>query len=151
MQIAAKSAESRASWGPRELHEATHFPYRSWCAACVGGRGIASPHKQTSKCTDDEGTRRPVVAMDYFFMNTKGESLATLLAMKDARSGSVFASIVPSKGATEDWVAQRAARFIERLGISEVTLKSDTEPAIISLRTDIRANSKIDVGENRGR
>ena len=25
-------------------HEKLHFPFRSWCEACVKGRGVASPH-----------------------------------------------------------------------------------------------------------
>ena len=29
----------------REERELTHFPYRSWCADCVRGRGIASHHQ----------------------------------------------------------------------------------------------------------
>ena len=27
-----------------EEHEKTHLPYRSWCKACVKGRGKAMPH-----------------------------------------------------------------------------------------------------------
>ena len=33
----------------REDHEATHFPYRSWCQSCVAGRGVASPHVRSDK------------------------------------------------------------------------------------------------------
>ena len=29
----------------REEHEATHLPYRSWCAHCVRGRGRSNAHK----------------------------------------------------------------------------------------------------------
>ena len=31
----------------REEHEATHARYRSWCIACVRGRGIAVKHHRT--------------------------------------------------------------------------------------------------------
>ena len=27
-----------------EAHEFTHLPYRSWCAHCVAGKGVSSPH-----------------------------------------------------------------------------------------------------------
>ena len=66
----------------RETHEATHFPYRSWCPSCVRGRGIASPHRSGDKEEDEMAVRRAVIAMDYFYMNTKDEPIATLLAMK---------------------------------------------------------------------
>ena len=38
--------------------------------------------------------RRPVVSMDYFFMN-KDEEKATMIAVKDEKHGCVHASVVP--------------------------------------------------------
>ena len=29
-----------------EEHEITHLPYRSWCWACVRGRGKEAPHRR---------------------------------------------------------------------------------------------------------
>ena len=36
----------------REIHEATHVPYRSWCRHCVRGRGRNAPH--TRRGEEDE-------------------------------------------------------------------------------------------------
>ena len=30
----------------RAAHEATHLPFRSWCAECVAGRRDNTPHRQ---------------------------------------------------------------------------------------------------------
>jgi len=113
----------------------------------VGGRGIASPHGHVEKSEEEKESRRPVIAMDYFYMNSKDNPSATLLAMKDEKSATVFASVVPSKGVSEEWVAERAARFVNKLGYKEVTLKSDTEPAMVALRGEIREKCQAEALE----
>ena len=48
-------------------HEVTHFPYRSWCEHCVGGKARSRPHKYESDRSDGV----PVIGLDYCFMNKK--------------------------------------------------------------------------------
>ena len=50
-----------------DRHNIDHYPYRSWCRACVSGRGRALPHRRTN------GKRQiPTLAFDYCFINRNG-------------------------------------------------------------------------------
>ena len=43
-----------------DRHNIDHFPYRSWCRACVSGRGRSLPHRRTN------GKRKiPTLAFAY--------------------------------------------------------------------------------------
>ena len=50
-----------------EEHEKTHLPFRSWCKACVKGRGVASPHARR----DGVNTGVPHIDIDYCFPRAK--------------------------------------------------------------------------------
>ena len=50
----------------REEHEATHVPFRDWCAHCMMGRGRT--HHHVAKQKSEDQSRRHIIAMDYFFM-----------------------------------------------------------------------------------
>ena len=54
----------------REEHALTHVPYRSWCAHCVRGRGIESPHP---RCEGRPEDAVPLIAGDYGFPGGKKE------------------------------------------------------------------------------
>ena len=148
----AESAEAKVALRPkgptkqeREEHECTHIPFRTWCHICTGARGVASPHLREERTEDS--SRRPVICMDYFFMNTEDNPITKMLILKDDKSGQGMATIVPAKGTAAEWVITRAVKFVDRLGYKEITLKSDTEPAIIAVRNDIRAKVKADSTE----
>ena len=72
--IADEVEESRSLPNPVLPDQATidrhwidHFPFRSWCGACIGGRGRASPHLRT------DGKRKiPTLAFDYCFISKTG-------------------------------------------------------------------------------
>ena len=57
---------SKPTLREREEHEATRVPFRDWCAYCMMGRGRTHHHVMKKKSEDQ--SRRPVIAMDYFFM-----------------------------------------------------------------------------------
>ena len=70
-EVAAPDWRVRA--GPRSKptqrereHEATHVPFRDWCAHCMMGRGRA--HHHVAKQKSEDQSRRPIIAMDHFFM-----------------------------------------------------------------------------------
>ena len=46
----------------REEHEATHVPFRDWCAHCMMERGRTHHHIAKQKSEDE--SRRPIIAMD---------------------------------------------------------------------------------------
>ena len=50
----------------REEHEATHVPFRDWCAHCMMGRGRT--HHHVAKQKSEDQPRRLVIAMAYFFV-----------------------------------------------------------------------------------
>ena len=49
------------------------------------------------------------------------------------------------KGVEEPWTVERVAKFIDLLGYREITLKSDTEPAIIAFRNRVAETCKAEV------
>ena len=57
---------SKPTQREREEHEATHVPFRDWCAYCMMGRGRT--HHHVTKQKSEDQSRRPIIAMDYFFM-----------------------------------------------------------------------------------
>ena len=56
-----------------------------------------------------------------------------------------MSSVILKKGIEEPWANERVAKFINSLGCKEITLKSDTEPAIIALRNTVAENCKAEV------
>ena len=50
------------------------------------------------------------------------------------RHRNIMSSVVLKKGIEEPWASERVARFINSSGYKEITLKSDTERAIIAFR-----------------
>lgn len=105
-----------------ELHNATHVPFRSWCAFCVAGKAKCNPHFR--KATDRVSGVR-VVDIDYAFLGQEGDLkpdeveedeisvpavsssgtetqpdavCLTVLVLRDRDSKYVTASVVPRKG-----------------------------------------------------
>ena len=89
----------------REAHEATHVPFRDWCAHCMIGRGRTHIAKQNS---EDE-SRRPIIAMDYSFMEMESapraqsisEESITCVAVKEDRHQNIMSSVALKKGVEE--------------------------------------------------
>ena len=46
-----------------------HSKYRSWCEACVEGRGIGEPHLMATK----QESKIPTLAFDYLFVTSGGD------------------------------------------------------------------------------
>ena len=100
-------------------HCVTHYPYRAWCRHCVEGRGREFGHDAQRGDKDVRAT--PVVSFDYAFLSDSGdvvtqdefeaarETAAKVLVVRDSKSKSVFAHIVPSKGGRRGRVCRRLA------------------------------------------
>ena len=127
-----------------EEHNATHYPYRSWCEFCVKARGEGE-HHHSSKETGR--SQVPVIAFDYLFI-TNGRVMRrhelseeerervkmTILVVKDTKSRCIFAHAVRRKGADEDgYAVARLVEDIKWLGYTKVIPKSDCEGAILRL------------------
>ena len=101
-------------------HEVSHLPYRSWCRACVAGRGRAFQHKASTQ----ESTV-PVVSMDYLYFNERadGSGLPTVV-LRDRHSKAIFSHLLPCKGTTGSTHPERAMD-LSFLGYKTLVLKND--------------------------
>ena len=125
-------------------HCVTHYPFRAWCKHCLEGRGREFGHE--AHRGDKDSRAMPVIAFDYCFISDRGEvknqdeyiaageGAAKVLVVRDSRSKSVFAHVVPAKGVDERGFSVDAfVDDIRWLGYVKITLKSDNEPAIVKL------------------
>ena len=144
-----QSAESRAvrvgqkktvtpTLAEREEHERTHIPYRSWCRHCVAARASNPAHRcrKFAKAVEDDKDMKQVSYNFCFLRDQPGMESAKILVSKDRATRMVSAHAVPLKGAVIDWVIQRCARDLERLGhYGQITLKSchDGEVALANV------------------
>ena len=115
------------------------------------GRGRT--HHHVAKQKSEDQSRRPIIAMDYFFMRMEcspsvqaiSEESITCIAVKEDRHQNIMSSVALKKGVEEPWTIERVAKFIDLLGYREITLKSDTEPAIIAFRNRVAEACKAEV------
>ena len=118
----------------RDEHEATHVPFRDWCARCMMGRGRTHHHVTKQKSVDQ--LRRPIIAMDHHFTKmmsvpdaqSVSEESVSCIAVKEDRHQNIMSRVALKKGVGEPWT-------IDLLVYREITLKSDTELAIIAFRS----------------
>ena len=135
----------------REEHEATHVPFRRWCTQCMKGRGRT--HHRITKQKNEDQSRRPTIAIDYHFMKMKSvvvaqtmsEEAVVCTAMEEDRHQNIMSSVALKKGVEEPWTIEKVANFVDELGYREITLKSDTEPAIIAFRNRVAEMCKAEV------
>ena len=73
------------------------------------------------------------------------DELVTCIAVMDDRHQHFMSSVVLMKGIEEPWASERVARFIDSLVYKEITLKSDTEPAVIAFRNRVAENCNAEV------
>ena len=135
----------------REEHEATHVRFGGWCTRCTMGRGRTHHCVTVQQCEDQ--LRRPTITIDSFFMEMKcfvnaqrkSEESVTCIAVKEDRHQNIMSSVALKKGIEESWTIEGVANFIDLLGYREITLKSDTEQAIIAFRNRVAETCKAEV------
>ena len=93
-----------------EEHCLTHLPYRNWCSHCVQGKGKAAPHFR--KGSREDGLTE--VHFDYCFMSTVGQPLVTILVAKERETKMCMATMVPMKGGSIEFPANKHTGFPER-------------------------------------
>ena len=132
---------ARRPQAPTKAEVDAHFPlhaeYRDWCPHCVAGKGMSTQHRH------DKGKDEPIgttVSMDYLFMipEEEDEGMDAVLILYDSNRKGIWTMSVDKKGATPSsvkWVTDK----LEEIGDSgsEVTLKSDQEPAILDLKREV--------------
>ena len=98
-----------------EDHEATHYPYRTWCRACVAAAGRRDSHAAVAGDTTEDGIS--CVACDYGFFTDKEDTSqeeaekthAPILVCRDGMTQATFADIVHAKGAAAHVAKRQAA------------------------------------------
>ena len=120
-----------------EEHDPTHLPYRSWCPVCVAACGKEDGHFQ-SKEKDRGG--KPIVSLDYksFGQEGKLDDKATSIVVRDNESQTTFAHICLNKGPTDIWTKKKILEDLDLLGHVDVILKTDGEPALVSLMEEVK-------------
>ena len=116
-------------------HDATHCPYRSWCAVCVAASAREDPHPRKGRCATEDGL--PVIQADYDLL----EEHLTLLIAKDRQSGAVLAYDCETKGPGDAWVVKQLVSDLADWGRTDICLMSDGEPAITALQRAV-ANAR---------
>ena len=128
----------------REEHEATHIPYRDWCAHCVRGRAINRQHRRTTGSEDAE-RKVPKISMDYFFMSQEEEKASDnpMIVVLDEANGNRYMRAVGRKGLGEgkemEWLIKDIHEELKSWGYpgggdNELIMKSDGEPSIVAVR-----------------
>ena len=69
----------------QEHEDSGHAVYRSWCAACVEGRGVGGQHRVELLEEEEEGERTtPIVAFDYGFLTQENADTFPILLCRDS-------------------------------------------------------------------
>ena len=142
-------------------HEANHYPFRPWCAACVKGRAKDAPSRKVTGPFAEQVL--PRVRMDYAFLTeeveqkagehgeeettTAGETLTCAL-MHESQNKSVWSYAVAHKGSREDWLIEQVLEDLETVGLrnDRVVLKSDQENAMQDVMREVQKQRQADFG-----
>ena len=93
-----------------KAHEATHAPFRSWCAECIKGRADNPPHRSVPG-VEEERRRLPELHFDYAFLRREAsDELLTLVVMEARPARAVRAWAVPRKGVADADAVERVYR-----------------------------------------
>ena len=119
-----------------EEHNKTHLNFRSWCPHCVAGKSV----ERNFAATSHEPSCLPCFQADYMFLGEKDtEGTTPILTLKDDKQYSVFADVVPQKGA-HDFVTKQILEDIDTTGFTDIIFKTDNEPAIVAVRNEVKQN-----------
>jgi len=145
-QVAERPAikAKRSPYEPTQLeideHNASHCPYRSWCRACVAGRGRSDPHF----AVDSDDSAIPTIAIDYGYLKDNPDhadddessdpKASPIIFSKHSKTKWVGAGVVPSKGTAHPYNVIALSAVYELSGETKVLAKSDQEPAILDLK-----------------
>jgi len=126
-------------------HNISHLPYRSWCSHCVRGRGRTLAHRRIQESDEVKARRRPVVAIDYFYLGARSEETLPLLAMLDESMERLFSIAMPCKGVGHQYCNAIVVKLMRCLGLQNAILRSDGERALVALRQAVQ-EVLVDVG-----
>ena len=77
----------------------------------------------------------PLMCIEYGYLS--GDATLTMVA-KDRRTGMVFALSVERKGAANPHALEKLAEWVDVLGSTQVTIRSDVETAVMQVTAAVR-------------
>ena len=157
-----------------ERHQATHTPCAPWCKHCLAARAVRSQHPSKGRKAIvvpdiDTGSGPTKVSMEYMYLHErKGKYKESThnpphMVMIEHTKGRCWAYRVPNKGIMDDahWFPERMVQDLDNAGMrhTKIQLKSDQEPAIVSVQRAIQdmrpevipTNSPVGESECNGR
>ena len=84
----------------QEHEDSGHAVYRSWCAACVEGRGVGGQHRIEPLEQQERERTTPIVAFDYCFLTQENADTFPILICRDCRYSQTRATRCERKGPT---------------------------------------------------
>ena len=106
-------------------HEAAgQVAYRSWCDACLAGKGLNQAHRSAPK--DEQETAVAEFISDYGFMGRDDGKCMPLLVLKDTKTKRVAYAFVQAKG-LDPYAIKFTAMFLQSTGYRNIVNKSDGE------------------------
>ena len=111
---------------------------RSWCAACVEGRGVLGQHRIELLEEEEREKTTLIVAFDYDFLTQENADTFPILICRDSRCGQTGATCCERKGPTAHSIAAYSISFlvgfIKDLGFRRIIVKCNNEPSTNALQ-----------------
>ena len=119
----------------KEDHERTHLPFRNWCYHCVRGKGKDLDHRKAVE--EERGLSE--YSFDYCFPGDEFGFKLTVLVGREKTTGMTMGTVVPAKGSSGRFAAEKIVEFMEECGDGgmDVIIKSDQEASIQSLVKEV--------------
>ena len=146
VRINPKNPTSREK---QEHEDSGHAVHRSWCAACVEGRGVGGQHRIQLLEAEERERTTPIVAFDYGVLTQENAHTFPILICRDSRYGQTGATCCERKGPTA-YSIPFLVGFIKDLGFRRIILKCDNEPSSKALQ-DARDSRKCVSGSDSAR
>ena len=117
----------------QEHEDSGHAVYRSWCAACVEGRGVGGQHRIELLEEEEREKTTLIVAFDDDFLTQENEDTFPILICRGSRYGQTGATCCERKGPTAYSITFLVG-FIKDLGFRRIIVKCDNEPITNALQ-----------------
>ncbi len=116
-----------------EDHNRTHMPYRNWCPHCIRAKGKDMDHRRVVG-----GERNlPEYSFENCFPGNELGYKLTVLVGRERTTGMNMAAVLPSKGSTGTFAADRVMELLVECGNQSGDIKTDQEAAIAYLVRNI--------------
>ena len=117
----------------QEHEESGHGVYRSWCAACVEGRGVGGQHRIELLEEEERGRTTPIVAFADGYLTQENADTFPILICRDNRHGQMGATCCERKGPLAHSISFLVG-FIKDIGFRRIIFQCDNEPSTKALQ-----------------